>query len=129
MADVPTYQDINRARAEADANKMQMAQREAVAKEAQSISTPNPVLAEYMGRSQQQGLVPREVNAGDYTSIATQVANTVPNQEEYSKAMIGAVTSGVVSPEAVLSDESILPQYREGLLNSLKQSSGLGQLR
>ena len=39
MADVPTYQDINRARAEADANKMQMAQREAVAKEAQSIST------------------------------------------------------------------------------------------
>ena len=82
-----------------------------------------------MGRSQQQGLVPREVNAGDYTSIATQVANTVPNQEEYSKAMINAVTSGVVSPEAVLSDESILPQYREGLLNSLKQSSGLGQIR
>ena len=36
-----------------------MAERDALANEAQSRVTPNPVLSEYMNRGAQQGLVPR----------------------------------------------------------------------
>ena len=132
MDRVPTYQDITRARAEREAMQNQMAERDALANEAQSRVTPNPVLSEYMNRGAQQGLVPREDSAGGYTMFATNVANNVEDQETYSMVMIGAASKGQVPIDAVLEDESILPQFKEGLLNAIKAStanSGLGQIR
>ena len=132
MDRVPTYQDIARARAEKEATQNQMAERDALANEAQSRVTPNPVLSEYMNRGAQQGLTPREYSAGNYTMFATNVANSVEDQETYSMAMIGAAAKGQVPVGAVLEDESILPQFKEGLLNAIKANtanSGLGQIR
>ena len=132
MDRVPTYQDIARARAEKEATQSQMAERDALANEAQSRVTPNPVLSEYMNRGAQQGLAPRENSAGNYTMFATNVANSVEDQETYSMAMIGAAAKGQVPVGAVLEDDSILPQFKESLLNAVKSSttnSGLGQIR
>ena len=132
MDRVPTYQDIARARAEKEATQSQMAERDALANEAQSRVTPNPVLSEYMNRGAQQGLTPREDSAGGYTMFATNVANSVEDQETYSMAMIDAASKGQVPVGAVLEDDSILPQFKEGLLNAVKSSttnSGLGQIR
>lgn len=120
MDKVPTYQDLNRMRAEQSAIQNQVMQKEALANEARAMSTPNPVLAEYMNRgTQQQGLVP----AGDYTGLATRVANSVPDQETYSAAMVDAASKGQIPIEAVLSDDSILPIYKQSL------TRGLGQIR
>ena len=135
MDRVPTYQDITRARAEKEATQSQMAERDALANEAQSRVTPNPVLSEYMNRGaqqSQQGLVPREDSAGNDTMFATNVANSVEDQETYSMAMIGAAAKGQVPVGAVLEDDSILPQFKESLLNAVKANtanSGLGQIR
>ena len=132
MDRVPTYQDITRARAEKEAAQSQMAERDALANEVQSRVTPNPVLSEYMNRGVQQGLTPRENSAGEYTMFATNVANKVPDQETYSMAMIDAASKGQVPVGAVLEDDSILPQFKQGLLNAVKSStanSGLGQIR
>ena len=132
MDRVPTYQDIARARAEKEATQSQMAERDASANEAQSRDTPNPVLSEYMNRGAQQGSVPREDSAGGYTMFATNVANSVEDQETYSMAMIGAASKGQVPVGAVLEDDSILPQFKQSLLNAVKSSttnSGLGQIR
>lgn len=135
MDRIPTYQDIARARAEKEATQNQMAERDALANEAQSRVTPNPVLSEYMNRGAQQtqqGLIPREDSAGAYTMFATNVANKVPDQETYSMAMIDAAAKGQVPIEEVLQDESILPQFKEGLLNAISpntQNQGLGQIR
>ena len=132
MDRVPTYQDIARARAEKEATQSQMAERDALANEAQSRVTPNPVLSEYMNRGAQQGLAPRENSAGNYTMFATNVANSVEDQETYSMAMIGAAAKGQVPVGAVLEDDSILPQFKQSLLNAVKSSttnSGLGQIR
>lgn len=132
MDRVPTYQDITRARAEREAVQNQMAERNALANEVQSRVTPNPVLSEYMNRGAQQGLAPRENSAGEYTMFATNVANSVEDQETYSMAMIGAAAKGQVPVDAVLNDDSILPQFKESLLNAARSStanSGLGQIR
>lgn len=132
MDRVPTYQDINRARAEQSSVQNQLDQRDALSKEVQSMNKPNPVLAEYMNRGAQQGLVPRENSAGSYTMFATNVANNVADQETYSMAMIDAASKGQVPVGAVLEDDSILPQFKQGLLNAVKSStanSGLGQIR
>ena len=132
MDRVPTYQDITRAKAEREAIQNQMAKRDALANEAQSRATPNPVLSEYMNRGAQQGLVPRENSAGSYTMFATNVANNVADQETYSMAMVDAASKGQVPVGAVLEDDSILPQFKQGLLNAVKSStanSGLGQIR
>ena len=132
MDRVPTYQDITRARAEREAVQNQMAERNALANEAQSRVTPNPVLSEYMNRGAQQGLVPRENSAGGYTMFATNVANSVEDQETYSMAMVDAASKGQVPVGAVVEDESILPQFKQSLLNAVKSStvnSGLGQIR
>ena len=132
MDRVPTYQDIARARAEREATQNQLAERNALANEAQSRVTPNPVLSEYMNRGAQQGLAPRENSAGSYTMFATNVANNVEDQETYSMAMIDAASKGQVPVGAVLEDDSILPQFKQGLLNAVKSSttnSGLGQIR
>lgn len=132
MDRVPTYQDIARARAEKEATQSQMAERDALANEAQSRVTPNPVLSEYMNRGSQQGLAPREDSAGNYTMFATNVANSVEDQETYSMAMIDAASKGQVPVGAVLEDDSILPQFKQSLLNAVKPgptNSGLGQIR
>ncbi len=113
MDRAPTYQDLNRVRAEQSAMQNQNMQKEAMANEVKAMSTPNPVLAEYMNRSTQQGLVPR-VNS---------------EQEAYSMAMIDAALKGQVPVEAVLNDERVLPQYREELMASLNPNIGLGQIR
>ena len=130
MDKAPTYQDLNRARAEEASVQNQTSERNAMSKEAQAMATPNPVLAQYMNsKTAPQGLMPRETSAGDYTSIATQIANSVPDQESYSMAMIDAATKGQVPMEAVLSDESILPMYRQELVKNMSSNQGLGQLR
>lgn len=129
MDRVPTYQDITRARAEREAVQNQLAERDALANEVQSRVTPNPVLSEYMNRGAQQGLVPREDSAGAYTMFATNVANKVDNQETYSLAMIDAAAKGQVPIGAVMEDDSILPEYKQGLINSMNSQRGLGQIR
>lgn len=127
MDRAPTYQDITRARAEREAVQSQMAERDALANEVQSRAIPNPVLSEYMNRGAQQGLVPREDSAGNYTMFATNVANNAGDQETYSMAMIDAASKGQVPIGAVLEDESILPQFKQSLLNA--GNPGLGQIR
>lgn len=132
MDRIPTYQDITRARAEREATQNQMAERDALANEVQSRVTPNPVLSEYMNRGAQQGLVPREDSAETYTMFASNVANKVEDQETYSMVMIDAALKGQVPVDAVLNDDSILPQFKESLINAAKSSAsnpGLGQIR
>ena len=134
MAKAPTYQDLNRQRAEADAIQSQANQRTAVAQntEAAVSANTNPVLAEYMQRnSGQQGLVPRDTGmTNDYSTIASAVAKNVPDQESYSLAMIDAAMKGHVPAEAVLRDANVLDQTKAGLVNAMKQSQnqGLGQI-
>lgn len=134
MAKAPTYQDLNRQRAEADAIQSQANQRTAVAQntEAAVSANTNPVLAEYMQRnSGQQGLVPRDTGmTNDYSTIASSVAKNVPDQESYSLAMIDAAMKGYVPAEAVLGDANVLDQAKAGLVNAMKQSQnqGLGQI-
>lgn len=129
MDRVPTYQDINRARAEQSSVQNQLDQRDALSKEVQSMNKPNPVLTEYMNRTPQQGLTPREDSAGGYTMFATNVANKVDNQETYSLAMIDAAAKGQVPIGAVMEDDSILPEYKQGLIDSMNSQRGLGQIR
>ena len=134
MAKAPTYQDLNRQRAEADAIQSQANQRTAVAQntEAAVSANTNPVLAEYMQRnSGQQGLVPRDTGMTNYYStIASSVAKNVPDQESYSLAMIDAAMKGYVPAEEVLGDANVLDQAKAGLVNAMKQSQnqGLGQI-
>ena len=134
MAKAPTYQDLNRQRAEADAIQSQANQRTAVAQntEAAVSANINPVLAEYIQRnSGQQGLVPKDTGiTNDYSTIASSVAKNVPDQESYSLAMIDAAMKGYVPAEAVLGDTNVLDQAKIGLVNAMKQSQnqGLGQV-
>lgn len=134
MAKAPTYQDLNRQRAEADAMQSQANQRTAVAQntEAAVSANTNPVLAEYIQRnSGQQGLVPRDTGmTNDYSTIASSVAKNVPDQESYSLAMVDAAMKGQVPAEAVLGDANVLDQAKAGLVNAMKQSQnqGLGQI-
>lgn len=134
MAKAPTYQDLNRQRAEANAMQSQANQRTAIAQntEAAVSANTNPVLAEYMQRnSGQQGLVPRDTGmTNDYSTIASSVAKNVPDQESYSLAMIEAAMKGYVPAEAVLGDANVLDQAKAGLVNAMKQSQnrGLGQI-
>lgn len=129
MDRVPTYQDINRARAEQSSVQNQLNQRDALSKEVQSMNKPNPVLIEYMNRTSQQGLTPRNNSAEAYTMFATNVANKVDNQETYSLAMIDAAAKGQVPINAVLEDDSILPEYKQELIDSMNSQRGLGQIR
>lgn len=129
MDKVPTYQDINRARADQTYAQNQLAQSNALSKEVQSMNNPNPVLAEYMNRAPQQGLTPRNNSAEAYTMFATNVANKVDNQETYSLAMIDAAAKGQVPIGAVMEDDSILPEYKQGLIDSMNSQRGLGQIR
>ena len=129
MDKVPTYQDINRARADQAHAQNQLAQSNSLSKEVQSMNNPNPVLAEYMNRAPQQGLTPRNNSAEAYTMFATNVANKVDNQETYSLAMIDAAAKGQVPINAVLEDDSILPEYKQELINSMNSQRGLGQVR
>lgn len=129
MDKVPTYQDINRARADQTYAQNQLAQSNALSKEVQSMNNPNPVLAEYMNRAPQQGLTPRNNSAEAYTMFATNVANKVDNQETYSMAMIDAAAKGQVPFNAVIEDDSILPEYKQGLMDSINAQRGLGQIR
>jgi len=134
MARAPTYQDLSRQRAEASAMQSQANQRNSVVQntEAAGSANTNPVLAEYLQRnSGQQGLVPRDTGVtNDYSTIASEIAKSVPDQESYSLAMIEAAMSGQVPTEAVLEDVSVLDEAKAGLVNAMKQGQnrGLGQV-
>lgn len=136
MAKAPTYQDMNRQRADADAMQSQMTQREAVAQNTETAGNANinPVLAEYMSRNAApQGLNPR-APADDYAMLAGSVAKNVPDQQTYSMAMIEAAMKGQVPAEAVLADANVLDQAKVGLVNTMRQNQpqtqnqGLGQV-
>lgn len=132
MAKAPTYQDLNRQRAEEAAMQSQTEQRNTVAQNTQvaADSNKNPVLAEYMRRNATpQGLVPIDNGKTyDYSTIAGEIAGIVPNQQAYSSAMVDAVMKGQVPAESVLADANVLDQAKIGLMNSMRQSQGLGQL-
>lgn len=122
MAAAPTYQDLARMKEENARINEQMLQRQAVARDSEIAgeSNKNPVLQEYMNRG--LGLTP--VQGLGYPTQQ-------PNAERYSQAMISAAMQGQVPVEAVLTDERVLPQYRQGLMQQLQQTQqpqGLGRL-
>lgn len=130
MPKAPTYQDLNRQRADDAAMQVQSEQRNAVVQNTESAvaGNTNPVLAEYMSRnSGPQGLAPRDP-AGEYSILADNVAKSVPDQESYSMVMVEAVKNGQIPAEAVLSDSKVLDQAKAGLVNAMRQSQGLGQV-
>lgn len=133
MDKAPTYQDLNRQKAEAAAVQSQVTQKENVAQNANSeaAANVNPILAEYLGRNvAPQGLTP--VNpANQYAALANDVARSVPDQESYSTAMITAAMKGQVSAEDVLADSNVLDQAKVGLIKAIqqnRQNRGLGQI-
>ena len=133
MDKAPTYQDLNRQKAEAEAVQSQVAQKENVAQNANSeaAANVNPILAEYLGRNvAPQGLTP--VNpANQYAALANGVARSVPDQEAYSTAMITAAMKGQVPAEEVLADSNVLDQAKVGLISAIQQNQqnrGLGQI-
>ena len=132
MAKVPTYQDLNRQRAEEATMQSKVEQRNAIAQNVQmdSDNNKNPVLAEYMRRNATpQGLVPRdEGRTYDYSTIAGEIASAMPNQQAYSSAMIAAAMKGQVPAESVLADARVLGQAKVGLVNAMRQNQGLGQV-
>ena len=132
MAKVPTYQDLNRQRAEEATMQSKVEQRNAIAQNVQmdSDNNKNPVLAEYMRRNATpQGLVPRdEGRTYDYSTIAGEIASAMPNQQAYSSAMIAAAMKGQVPAESVLADARVLDQAKVGLVNAMRQNQGLGQV-
>lgn len=132
MAKVPTYQDLNRQRAEEATMQSQVEQRNAIAQNVQmdSDNNKNPVLAEYMRRNATpQGLVPRDDGRTyDYSTIAGEIASAMPNQQAYSSAMIAAAMKGQVPAESVLADARVLDQAKVGLVNAMRQNQGLGQV-
>ena len=95
-----------------------------------SDNNKNPVLAEYMRRNATpQGLVPRDNGRTyDYSTIAGEIANIMPNQQAYSSAMIDAAMKGQVPAESVLADNRVLDQAKVGLVNVMRQNQGLGQV-
>lgn len=127
MAKAPTYQELNRQKAESAAIEAQMQQRNNVARETEMRGSPNPILSEYMSRGAQQGLTPREP-VNEYAMLAENVARSVPDQESYSMAMIEAAIKGQVPAEAVLADQSILEEAKIGLIEAMRQNQGLGQI-
>lgn len=132
MAKVPTYQDLNRQRAEEATMQSKVEQRNAIAQNVQmdSDNNKNPVLAEYMRRNATpQGLVPRdEGRTYDYSTIAGEIASAMPNQQAYSSAMIDAAMKGQVPAESVLADARVLDQAKVWLVNAMRQNQGLGQV-
>ena len=134
MDKAPTYQDLNRQKAEAEAIQSQVAQKENIAQTANSeaVANTNPVLAEYMGRNAApQGLTPTNP-ANQYAALADSVARSVPDQESYSSAMVNAVIKGQVPAEAVLADSKVLDQAKVGLISAIQQAQqnrGLGQIQ
>lgn len=134
MDRAPTYQDLNRQKAEAEVLQSQTAQKDSVAQgvNTAAAATVNPVLAEYMSRNAApQGLTP--VNpANQYAALSDGVARSVPDQEAYSMALITAAMKGQVPVEDVLADPKILDQAKVGLVNTIQQSQqnqGLGQIQ
>lgn len=131
MAGIPTYQEINRQRAEANAMQQAQMQQQGTQQQvaAEAEANKNPVLTEYMDRSiqpqQAQGLVPRDPMA-EYASMAEQVARSVQNADEYGQIMVNAGMQGQVPMEAVLQDERIPVPYRESILAQLQQPNQRG---
>lgn len=127
MAKAPTYQELNRQKAENAAVESQMQQRDRVVRETEMRGNPNPILSEYMSRGAQQGLTPRDP-VNEYAMLAENVAKSVPDQESYSMAMIEAAIRGQVPAEIVLADQNILEEAKIGLIKAMRQNQGLGQI-
>lgn len=128
MAKAPTYQELNREKADAAASQAQTEQKTSMANDPSTKGTPNPVLSEYMNRNKQpEGLNPRAPES-DYATLAHSIAKSVPDQETYGMTMADAAMKGQVPMEDVLADANISDQIKVGLSNKIKQSQGLGQL-
>jgi len=128
MAKAPTYQELNRQRAENAATQSQVDQKASVAQEVGNMSTPNSVLADYMNKNKEpQGLSPRDPRM-EYAAMSDSIAKSVPDQETYARTMVNAVMKGQVPAEAVMADAKIPDQVKAGLANQMRQSQGLGQL-
>lgn len=56
MGQAPTYQELDRQRGLVQEEATKAAQRQSAVEDANAMSTPNPVLQDYMNTSKQQGL-------------------------------------------------------------------------
>lgn len=134
MAKVPTYQDLARQREESARVEQQVNLKDNVQQAGlvDAETSKNPVLQQYMNQGQsQQGLTPVEQEPDQYSMFATKVADMARDQDEYSRAMRDLAINGEVPAEGVLSDESVLPEYRQSLINTIEKSQqpqGLGGL-
>ena len=131
MANVDSF-DTMRQKKAMQAQQMQQAQqRSAVEQQAMQSMEANKngalvrLAAEMSQPKGQVGLVPNE-----YSLIAGQIADKSPNQLVYSENMVNGVMEGQINPADVLQDESILPEYRQALVDMVNtRNQGLGRLK
>jgi len=136
MAQDLSYEAMDREKADAQAAQQAQIEKQQIdaAQQAQAQSEKNPALQVATNNlannitQQQQGLGPNPA-LSEYSRIAGEIANASRNQEEYSNNMIKAGQSGAIDPRTLLGDESILPQFRDALYNSMQQPKGLGTIQ
>jgi len=130
MAAAPTYADLDREKQQAQIVQQQQMEQAQRAKQAEidKQNEANPMLQAYMNSQSQQGLMPnRAVN--EYSATAGLIAEQSPDQMTYSHNMVNAALKGQLDLKNVLEDESVLPEMRNALMETLDKASGLGQLR
>lgn len=143
MTNVPTYEDLSKMKNENAKKEMQMAQSQNMQQNLniESEGSKNPLLEEYIKREQQsqppqfqqQGLGPRPED--QYTMFATNVADSVGSQEEYSKIMVDSAMRGKINPEIMFSDPSVLENDKKVLMSLISGGpkednvQGLGKIR
>ena len=133
MANVPSFDTMRQEKAMQNQQMQQAQQRSAISDQtAQSMeANKNPALARLTAEmsggpiGSQRGLTP---NINEYAQIAGQVASQSPNQVAYSENMVNGVMQGKINPADVLQDESVLPEYRQALLD-MSRPQGLGSVR
>jgi len=129
MAAAPTYADLDREKKQAqmaEQQQMEQAQRAQQAEIAKQREA-NPMLQAYMNKQSQQGLMPNNA-VNEYSATAGLIADQSPDQMAYSQNMVNAALKGQLDPKNVLEDESVLPEMRNALMETLRQPSGLGTL-
>ena len=136
MAQDLSYEAMDREKANAQAAQqaqLEKQQRDAE-QQAQAQSEKNPALQVATNNlannitPQQQGLGPNTA-LNEYSRIAGEIANSSSSQEEYSNNMIKAGQSGIVDLDILREDQSVLPQFRQALLDSMQQPKGLGTIQ
>ena len=127
MDQVQTYADLKNQKLEADLANKQKLQQGQVAQQGLNDYKENAVLNQYVanqqGNAQPQGLGSvqnTDVNASDYTRIATQVANSVPDQATYSKMIVKGAIDGKLDPNAVIKDNNVSEEDKMILMSLLQ---------